>query len=32
MLWGLFYLQANHPNDPLYDAAIRFKKPYPGMI
>src|SRR5881628_1670470 len=24
MLWGLFHLQANHPNDPLYDAAIRF--------
>jgi ribonucleoside-diphosphate reductase alpha chain len=30
MLWGLFHLQANHPNDPLYDPAIRFKNTLSG--
>jgi len=30
MLWGLFHLQANHPNDHLYDPATRFKNTLSG--
>ncbi len=30
MLWGLFHLQANHPNDPLHVPAIRLKNTLSG--